>query len=115
MKLVKFNCLLGKKIKKIKKINDDEIRFYTKNAEYRMYGDQECCENIYIDDICGDFKNIVKQEILLANESFQPCFSNTLGWTFYNLATIKGTVTITWKGKANSPYYSLRAKLFKIS
>ena len=78
---------------------------------YEMYHDQECCEDVTIEDICGDSSDLVGSPILQAeevtkngwDESREPdgC-SHT--WTFYKFATIKGAVTMRWYGESSGNY-----------
>lgn len=80
---------------------------------------QDCCENVSIEDICGDLNDLVGVEIIDAYESsnhkddgeydnHNDC-SHT--WTFYHIRTIKGTVTIRWYGVSNG-YYSEEANIY---
>lgn len=85
---------------------------------------QDCCESVSIVDICGDLKDLVGSPILIAKEtkSNEPTFMNkgssdyglysddSQTWTFYELATIKGSVTILWYGSSNG-YYSEDASI----
>lgn len=110
--LVEFNKLTGKVLIGIEINQDkDEILFSCEDGtKYRMSHFQDCCESVTIEDICGDIDNLIGVPILQAEESSNS--DNPKGgseesftWTFYNLATIRGSVTIRWYGESNG-YYS---------
>ena len=109
--------LLGKTLREVKKHCDDiALLFITMEGEqYLMYHEQDCCEDVYIEDISGDLNCLVNYPITLAEE-----VSNSNGiewgtetWTYYKLATIKGYVTIRWYGTSNG-YYSESVDLIKV-
>lgn len=111
-----FEQLKGKTIVEIKglRAGSDEVRFLCADGtRYRMYHSQGCCESVDIEDVNGDVEDLLNNPILLANEStssenppgVQPEYQDSFTWTFYNLATIKGTVAIRWYGSSNG-YYS---------
>ena len=109
--MASFDALLGKTITKINKI-DDRLVFYTDDGyRYEMVHDQDCCENVYIEDVCGDLDDLVGSPITLAEESTNsenpkdPGYDESFTWTFYKLATVKGYVDIRWYGSSNG-YYS---------
>jgi len=136
-----FGELLGKTLVRVKVIKDggDTITFVCDDdTEYALYHDQDCCEAVDIEDICGDLDCLLGTPILEAEEASSDCendlfdfmpyehrkevFKNILRegsdehdryipesqtWTFYKLATIKGSVTIRWYGESNG-YYSER-------
>ena len=122
--------ILGKTFTSVKyyrgdhpRIDGDVIEFTAEdNTVYVMYHNQECCENVTIEDICGDLKNLEGSPLLVAEEvnsygddSYEDPdadadFSAT--WTFYKLATIKGFVDVRWYGTSNG-YYSERADFAK--
>ena len=101
--------------------SNDALFFKTADGEfYIMTHYQECCENVYIDDICGDFADLLNEEILTAEELNndypvdEECIEDTYTWTFYHLATFHGDVSIRWFGTSNG-YYSESAEFYKIS
>jgi hypothetical protein len=78
---------------------------------FRFYHAQDCCENVSIEDICGDLDDLVGTPITQAEESFSddpPPLDykpESYTWTFYKFATVKGSVTVRWFGTSNG-YYS---------
>lgn len=105
--------LIGKVLTKIDDSFTDELRFYTEDGEcYRMWHEQDCCEHVYIEDICGDLDDLIGTPLLLAEEVSEyegPLDEDerddSYTWTFYKFATTKGYVTIRWYGSSNG-YYS---------
>lgn len=97
--IVPFSDLVGKVISSVSVIydGDREILFTMKDGtQYRMCHYQDCCEDVNIEDIVGDFNDIIKTEVLKAevrtntgNEDY-----GTYTWTFYHIATINGCVDI---------------------
>jgi hypothetical protein len=130
--------LVGKTLTNIE-LKGDEILFHTTEGEiYKMYHDQDCCENVYIDDICGELNDLIGTPILKAeevsNEPFEEAFESKFSldedscyakdnegnykpesctWTFYKFATIKGYVDIRWFGESNG-YYSESVNFMRI-
>ncbi|WP_455654371.1 DUF7448 domain-containing protein [Phascolarctobacterium sp.] len=101
-----FKELQGITLKAISKIKKKEIHFYSiEHRHFIMFHHQECCESVEIIDICGRLDSLIGTPILLAEEYTQyNCDFDSETWTFYKLATIKGSVTIRWYGTSNGCY-----------
>ena len=83
-------------------------------SKYMMYHEQDCCESVRVNDICGDVTRLLNHPITKAecvthsDDPEHPAtdkWDDSWTWTFYHLATIKGYVTIRWYGTSNG-YYS---------
>ena len=94
----------------------EELRFIQANGDLvEMSHDQDCCEGVWIDDICGDLDDLIGKPILWAEEvTSKSDEAPKLGsghideshtWTFYKMRTSAGEVTIRWYGTSNG-YYS---------
>lgn len=114
-KLEHFSDLRGQTLKSIVRNDDEaELIFTLDNGDrYKLYHQQDCCENVYIEDIDGDLARLVGQPILLAEEVSKngdddpelKCNDGSCTWTFYKLSTNLDSVTIRWFGTSNG-YYS---------
>ncbi len=125
-----FGKLKGKTIKKIVGMekNSDLITFLcTDGTLYQMYHDQDCCEWVSLEDVCGDVNDLIGAEILVAEEIISEGYSSkndarpvdapdrpyhSFTWTFYKLATRNGYVDLRWYGESNG-FYSERVGFYK--
>lgn len=103
--------MLGKTITNIVVHDDYEIIFECADGTaYQMYHAQNCCEDVYIEDICGDLTALIGKPLTMAEESTnndgepKNKYDESFTWTYYKLATINGYVTIRWYGTSNGYY-----------
>jgi hypothetical protein len=112
--------LKGKVFVKIDVADDKRtVKFYSNEGEiYEMYHDQDCCEDVQVEDINGDLNHLLNYPLIVAEESKdtehdkEPSNGESFTWTFYKLATIKGFCVIRWYGSSNG-YYSEEVSLKK--
>lgn len=74
---------------------------------------QDCCETVYIEDVTGDWSDLLGHPLLVAdertsdnhesNEARNEYDSNT--WTFYTFRNVGGSVDVRRHGSSNG-YYS---------
>lgn len=131
MSYIGIEELKGKVLTDIENRENEELIFTCEDGSmYKMYHEQDCCEGVSIDDICGDLNDLLNDPILLAEEVVSEehtdeqkieiekekadCeakgetyynYEESFTWTFYKLSTIKANVTIKWYGESNG-YYS---------
>lgn len=114
--MMKFEVLKGMTLKNINN-REREIIFETEQGDFfQMHHWQSCCERVYVEDIIGDLNDLLGSPLLVAEErsNIYPLdYGKVEQWTFYELATIKGSVTIRWYGTSNG-YYSTSVSFDKI-
>ena len=87
-----------------------EIRFVTSDGEqFRMFHYQACCESVTVEDVVGDVEDLIGSPVLRAEERSNGVENIEDGrgveqWTFYTIATIRGTVDLRWYGTSNGYY-----------
>lgn len=117
-----FSTLLGKTLVFVQNVDDEELVFGTTDGErYKLYHSQDCCESVTIESIVGDLVDLIGNPLLVAEEvssegtpprsdEYTP---DSYTWTFYKLATIKGSVDVRWYGTSNG-YYSESVDFVKV-
>jgi len=114
MQVAEFSCLKGKTFTSIINDEKDVLTFITTDGEvYTMFHNQDCCESVTIEDICGDLNDLIGNTILVAEEVVNIGKDNEGTWSFYKLDTIKGGVTIRWYGDSNG-WYSETVDFYKV-
>jgi hypothetical protein len=106
-----FKELLGRSLCRVT-ADDAELTLYLSDTNYvRFSHHQDCCEHVYIEDICGDLEDLVGAPLVEAEEVSNydagPLgeYDESYTWTFYRFRTRKGSVTVRWYGTSNG-YYS---------
>jgi hypothetical protein len=92
---------------------DDEITFHFGDGSKGVfYHSQDCCESVNVEDVTGDWADLLNTPLLVAEErsseeapegSARRDDSDT--WTFYTFRSIRGSVDVRWHGSSNG-YYS---------
>lgn len=116
-----YNELIGKVFSDVRVENDDsELIFETESGDkYVFYHSQDCCESVGIKEIVGELSDLIGSPILKAEEiinenKFEVASKypssykygyDSVTWTFYKFATIKGYADVSWIGESNG-YYS---------
>ena len=106
-----FDELLGRTLYRVS-ADEAELTLYLSDTNYvRFSHHQDCCESVYIEDICGDLNDLVGAPLVEAEEVSNyddgPLgeYEESYTWTFYRFRTRKGSVTVRWYGSSNG-YYS---------
>jgi hypothetical protein len=122
-----LSSLKGKTLTEIRQWGDDLVITCEDGTHYVMFHYQQCSEDVKIEDICGDLNDLIGSPLIVAEERIsrsddddpippkgdeddQDCYT----WTFYEMATIKGSVTIRWYGTSNG-YYSETVDLYQVT
>jgi hypothetical protein len=115
--------VLGRTIKEIKNTGSD-LYFVFEDTPTRfvhMTHVQDCCESVDLEEVIGDLEDLVGSPLLRAEERTSDTPSKYTSenkwdaeeqWTFYEFATIKGSVTLRWYGESNG-YYSVSVNLIE--
>ena len=106
-----FEDLLGRILYKVE-ADSETLTMYLSDTNYVVFSHhQDCCESVYIEDICGDLNDLVGSPLVEAEEvsnyDAEPLYEGeeSYTWTFYRFRTLKGSVSVRWYGSSNG-YYS---------
>lgn len=111
--------LVGKTIESIYlKKDKTELIFKTKCGSYfRFWHDDQCCEDVYIDDICDDLQDLINEKLTDAESVTKDIncrnelsslrrhiWDDSFTWTFYSFGTEWNNIVIRWVGSSNGCY-----------
>lgn len=108
--------VLGKIPEHIWEIDNQElyIKFFD-GYVLKMYHEQDCCETVVIEDVAGDWSDLVGKPLLVADirtsredpniETVNNYWDDSNTWTFYTFRGNGGSVDVRWHGSSNG-YYS---------
>ena len=122
---LKFETLVGKTLVAVTgEKGDDAIIFTCDNGDrYQLWHVQDCCEAVSVEDICGEWDEIIGSPILKAEENSnrdwpddkeKNQYLESFTWTYYRITTMRGQVVIRWYGTSNG-YYSESVTFSKLS
>jgi hypothetical protein len=87
----------------------EEIVFtFSDGSKAKFYHEQDCCESVIIEDVNGDWNDLIGNPLLVADERIshdEPNGYDSDTWTFYTFRGIGGSVDVRWHGSSNG-YYS---------
>lgn len=104
-----FEEMVGRTITSISglHVGSEEVIFKCSDGtRWRMYHDCHCSNNVEIAELHGEIDHLIGSPIVFAyestNEDDQPSEDSTSWtWTFYRIATDKGTVVLRWLGESD--------------
>lgn len=106
--------LVGKVFRSV--TNDGERITFEGDESWALYHEQDCCESVRVEDVCGNLSDLEGTEIVSASEDSAEVgdtYDGDQRWTFYHLRTHKGSVTIRFYGTSNG-YYSTAVTLSRV-
>ena len=105
-----FDEIIGKIFVSISASFDDAtVTFKTDEGEvYVMFHERDCCESVILQEVIGDIRWLANSPIVRAERRWnigRNEDNDSSTWTFYEMATLEGSVTFRWYGTSNG-YYS---------
>lgn len=94
-------------------VGSENLYIVTNRGTLRLYHSQDCCESVQVEDITGDVADLIGGMVAVAEdrignapEGLDPNrYIDSETWTFYEIRTTKGDITLRWLGESNG-YYS---------
>ena len=106
----KMADMVGKVFTSVRNENT-ELVFENATERFVFFHQQDCCEHVSIEDVCGELQDLVGEPLLMAEEvegqtpvDFDEAEHESVTWTFYKFATRKGYVDVRWFGESNGFY-----------
>jgi hypothetical protein len=116
-----MEVLLGKTLTKFDVGGNSVEIECSDGSKYSLFHSQDCCEHVYIEDVCGDVNDLLGHALLMServtNRDDEPQddrYYESWTWTFFKFATVRGYVTVRFFGTSNG-YYSETADLHKLA
>lgn len=111
----RLNRMVGETIESVSgnRQDDEFVVRTTSGLVFTFYHNQDCCEEVYLEEIIGDIDDLVGHTVVMAEETSNDdliagtsCYQGeSFTWTYYRMATEKGLVVLRFFGSSNG-YYS---------
>jgi hypothetical protein len=94
-------------------VGDEMVQIRTDRGVLDLRHIQDCCEHVRLEDRIGDWSDILGSQIVLLEERsssedpegyVEPDFRESYTWTFYEIRTTKGDITLRFLGESNGYY-----------
>ena len=118
-----FFELKGQIVKEITGLekNSPEVHIVTNQTTYKLYHHQDCCESVFVENVIGDEKDILNEEIIFAEEDagandpdwYGDNYNDSHTWTKYVLKTKNASLEFWFLGESNG-YYNESVSIKKI-
>jgi hypothetical protein len=87
----------------------DTIIMRTNRGTMKFLHHYECCEDVNIEDVNGNWDDLIGHPLLVAEERTSFVEDNAdhdgiFGWTFYTFRGLNGSVDVRWYGTSNGYY-----------
>ena len=105
-----LDAFVGSVIIEVKgcEVGSDLVTIYTNKGRLNLSHEQDCCESVRIEEVVGDPNDLVGGTVAVAeersNQDDGPDYESRT-WTFYEVRTSRGDVTLRWLGESKG-YYS---------
>lgn len=115
-----LSLMVGKTPTHIWQEQDDKLHFAFSDGSFATFlHEQDCCETVSIDDVNGDWSDLIGSELLVADvrtsednpKEDDGWTDESATWTFYTFRSVSGSVDVKWYGASNG-YYSERVNVY---
>jgi hypothetical protein len=98
--------MIGKTPVLITQDTEEIIFSFSDGTKGVFYHFQDCCESVYVEDVTGDWSDLIGHPILVAEERSEenPNAEESGTWTFYTFRGVGGSVDVRWNGESNGCY-----------
>ena len=105
----KIEDIVGKTPVDISSGEEEIVFLFDDGTACRFYHEQSCCEIVSVDDVNGDWGDLIGTPLLVAEERTNSDLpsrddDDSWTWTFYTFRSIKGSVDVRWYGESNGCY-----------
>lgn len=110
--------IIGKFVSEIAENNYSIHIKFDDGSAVIFYHEQSCCESVEVEDVNGDWIDLVGAHLLVAESRSSSHNKNTYPdgeekWTFYTFRGVKGSVDVRWFGTSNG-YYSVEVDTYYV-
>lgn len=109
-----LNRMVGETIESVSgNRNDSEFVVRTTSGlVFTFLHYQDCCEDVYLEEIIGDIDDLIGHTVVMAEETSNSdlivgssCYQGeSFTWTYYRMATERGLVVLRFFGSSNGYY-----------